>query len=80
MKKKTLVVNILFALSVTAFVPIDNMQAAEFVEDSNNNFEIDQNNTLIIQSNKTVTSETTFNGNALNQFENVEIHYTANKD
>ena len=47
MKKKTLVVNILFALSVTAFVPIDNMQAAEFVEDSNNNFEIDQNNTLV---------------------------------
>lgn len=73
MKKKSLAINILLALSATAFMPMG-IWAAE----STANWQEDPNDAtkLNIETNKVVHQDDTFDGKSLSDYQTVVINYT----
>lgn len=78
MKKKILTKHILMALAMAAMVPAGQAWAQDIP--SNWNPEVEGNKLIVSNATGTLTSDYTFEGKTLNQFDIVEVYFNASKE
>ena len=80
MKKKSLAINILLALSATAFMPMGAWAAEWPNPDEYKVKDTEQGKQITITTSNTVATDSTFNGEGLDSFKTVVINYTPTAD